>query len=112
MPPKSIGELRHRVTIQRYTETLDGGGGRVKQWADYKTVWAKVQPLSAREYLTAHQNNMEITHLVIVRFTDIMHNDRLRYNNRILTINAITDEEERHKWLTLICWEGGFANED
>ncbi|MFX8086610.1 head-tail adaptor protein, partial [Acinetobacter baumannii] len=52
---QNAGELRHRVTIQAYTEPgrdedgfpIEGG------WSEYKKLWAKVTPLSAKDLIAA-----------------------------------------------------------
>lgn len=47
---KTVGALRHRVTIQALTRADDGFGGRDNEaWVDVATVWADVVPVSGRE---------------------------------------------------------------
>ncbi|WP_395585520.1 head-tail adaptor protein, partial [Pseudomonas syringae group genomosp. 7] len=43
------GTLRHRVLIQQQVTTRDSDGIEQTSWVDVATVWASVEPLSARE---------------------------------------------------------------
>ena len=40
--PVEIGDLKHRITIQKHTTTINENGFEVEAWEDYKTVWAAV----------------------------------------------------------------------
>lgn len=43
------GSLRHRITIERVTETIDAYGGRVPTWEAVGQRWAQVQDVRASE---------------------------------------------------------------
>jgi len=54
----SAGEMDQRVTFQAAGEVDNSLGERVKTWTNIAvrpTVWAKVQPLRAREFFAASQ---------------------------------------------------------
>jgi len=46
----NIGELRHRITLQKPDISVNENGFEVKTYENYKTVWSKVSNLSGREY--------------------------------------------------------------
>ncbi len=106
------GELRHRVTLQARGIASDALGGQVQTWLDVATVWADVEPLSARALMAAQANRSELTHMVTiryqVRFADPLYMATLRilYGKRGLNINGAIDVGERHKFIELLCSEG------
>ena len=72
------GRLRHRVRIDQLENLLDSNGeviqddaGQVAQtWAEVATVWAAIEPLSAREFIQSQATQSQITARVIIRFRD------------------------------------------
>ncbi len=100
------GRLRHRVTIQSRSATMDAAGGQPDTWTDVATVWAGVEPLSGREYLAASANNAEVTHKVTMRHRDgVTAAQRLAFGIRRFDILAVMDRDERGVELTLMCRE-------
>lgn len=73
------GRLRHRVRIEQLENLLDSNGeaiqdentGEVAQaWVEVATVWAAIEPLSAREFIQSQATQSQITARVIIRFRD------------------------------------------
>ncbi|MBO1529648.1 phage head closure protein [Psychrobacter sp. F1192] len=64
------GELRHRVTIQRYVSGGRDADGHLLdgEWTTHKKVYAKVTPLSTKDLLTAQAAQSEITARMMVRY--------------------------------------------
>jgi SPP1 family predicted phage head-tail adaptor len=64
----TVGQLRHRVTIQRLDEsTRDAAGQVVPAWVDVATVFAAVVPVSGRELFASQQVQANVTHKVTMR---------------------------------------------
>ena len=102
----TAGELRQRITFQQPVKADDGYGGHVVSWANLVAVWAKVEPISGREFFYAHQISVEVTHRVKVRYLiTINESMRIMYGGRILEIESIIDMDERHKFLEIFCKE-------
>jgi len=101
-----IGDLRHRVTIQKTVETDDELKTPAVNWEDVVTVWAAVEPLSGREYILAHNVNAEITARIRIRYRPgITPGMRVLYKGRVFDIQAVIDVGERHRELHLMCVE-------
>lgn len=102
-----IGQLRHRVTIQKKNGgTNDGGGNITPNWENVATVWAKVEP-AAFEKVQAGQSVQQITHTVTIRYrADLTATCRLVFNGRILDIKYITNTNERNREMVISCLEG------
>ena len=74
-------------------------------WSEFTTVWAKVEGVSAREYLAAGQMDVSITHRVRMRFLEGLNNKmRIIHRGRTLEIVSILEHDNRsvHE---LICQE-------
>jgi SPP1 family predicted phage head-tail adaptor len=107
MKRPKVGELRTRVTLQKPVDTEDAGAGIAVAWVDVETVWAKVVPLRGSELTHAMALANPVTHRVYIRHrTDVVGKWRLMLGTREMSIQAIVDEEERQKFLTLSCEEG------
>ncbi len=100
-----IGDLRHRITIQKRSTTINENGFEVETWQDYKTVWAAVSNLHGREYFAAAAVQAENTVKFTVRYLpsldttmrinfrgktyDITAIDHIKYQNRFMEIKAL-----------------------
>ena len=108
---KSIkaGKYRHRVTIQRFTETVDPVTGyRTEAWVDYLTaVPAAFIPGPGREYLAAESVRSEVQGRFAIRWSPaaagIQSHDRVVWDGRVweLKSDPLPDETAR-KELTLM----------
>ncbi|ESR22795.1 putative head-tail adaptor [Lutibaculum baratangense AMV1] len=84
----------------------DGSGGTTASWNLVTTLWARVEPLSAVERLTAERLEAAVTHRVTIRHrAGVTHRMRFVLGTRVLEIRGIRDLEERHRYLELTCEE-------
>ena len=101
-----IGELRHRVTIQEKTVTIDTYGGEVVAWADVATVWAAVEPLSGREFLEGGRLENEINHRIRIRYREgLTPSMRVCWQSRAFDIESVIERESRRREIWLMCRE-------
>jgi SPP1 family predicted phage head-tail adaptor len=100
------GELRHRIIIQDYTETLGDIGNPVKTWTDTTTRWGKILPVSSREIIEGRQVEGRATHRVVLRYYDgLTRKSRLKYDGRLFNIEDIINIEERNKVHLIVATE-------
>jgi SPP1 family predicted phage head-tail adaptor len=93
----NAGSLRHRITFQTSTDTVDAGGGLVETWATLATVWASISPLVGRELVNAKMVNSEITHKIRIRhLSTVTPKCRALFGTRIFQIFEVLDYEERN----------------
>ncbi|MBU3100666.1 MULTISPECIES: phage head closure protein [Clostridium] len=101
----TIGDLRHRITLQKLTTIINENGFESDVWQDYKTVWAAVSNLTGREYYQAAAIQAEKTVKFLIRniedldtsmrilFKDKQFNittiDNMKYENEHLEIKAL-----------------------
>lgn len=72
----AAGRLRHRILIERYVLDVDSNGDVIQnpetgettgQWLPLATVWAAIEPLSAREFLAAQATQSQVTARIVIR---------------------------------------------
>lgn len=104
------GKMRHRITFQRFTGSLDDYGDPLQaddsHWADVATVWAAIDPISGREFYAAEQSQSEVSHKVRCRYRSGLNTAmRINFGKRRFSIISIIDWEERHESLLIMCKE-------
>lgn len=111
------GRLRHRVKIQ-YLETLmdsagntqDDNGELLQEWMELGVVWAAIEPLSAREFVSAQAEQSKVVAKIIIRHRNdidpsmrIYHQAQDKYYN---IEGILTDKDSGLEYLTLPVSEG------
>ena len=104
------GKMRHRITFQQFSGTLDDFGDPLQadddNWADVATTWAAIDPISGREFYAAEQSQSEVSHKIRCRYrTGLDTAMRITYGKRRFKIISLIDWEERHESLLLMCKE-------
>jgi len=100
------GKLRHRVTIQRATETQSDSGEVSRTWSTLATVWADIKPTSGAEAFRSGKIRADVGFLVTIRGgVAAAPSDRISLSGRTLEIVSVADEDERGVTLTLGCNE-------
>lgn len=102
------GRLRHRVKIQRPVQTQDPNGDMITEWQTVATVWADIQPLSAREFIQSQAMQSQIVARVVIRHRDgidasmrLVH-ERINRPNVIYSIHGVlADMDSGLEYLTL-----------
>jgi len=73
------GTLRHRVRIEVLGPLLDSNGDSIQDeqtgalaqtWVEVATVWAAIEPLSAREFIQSAATQSEVTARMVMRYRD------------------------------------------
>lgn len=108
--------FRHRIRLQRRSSAKDALGQEGVGWVDVgQPLWADVQPLSGRERLAGQAIHSEVNHTITIRYQRQFSNPRevtamrILYGRsweRVFSIHALIDPEERHQVLDMSCSEG------
>ena len=101
------GKLRHRVIVERFTESQDATTGEpAETWSPAGAVWALVEPLAGQELFEAKRIQPEVTHRVTIRYgSDVTTRDRLVWDGRTFGILSALNIEERRREVQLSCKE-------
>lgn len=101
-----IGDLRHRITLQKLEMVQNAYGEMTETWTDVSTVWASVNPISAREFFQAETVNSEITHKILIRYREnVKPSMRVKFKDRIFFIQSVINFNEKNEALQLMCKE-------
>lgn len=87
------GELRHRVTIERYVSggRDDDGFDLPSSWLLHKKAWVKITPLSTKDLLSAQAADSEITARMKMRYSaalDVDTNMRVIWKGRVFAVDS------------------------
>ncbi len=98
-----LGSMRHRVTIQAPTESVDSNGQPVVTWTNYAlNEPASVNPKGGNEYMRGRQLEAnDITWFVIRWRSDITTLMRLVYNGLNYGITSIDAVEGGRRYLEI-----------
>lgn len=106
------GQLNRRVRLQGRQTTVSADGFSIENWVDIATLWAGLEPVTAREVMQATQETEKITHQVTVRYRTGMSNQlRFRYGSRVFLIHTLLDTNESHRELICLCEESVMGQE-
>jgi SPP1 family predicted phage head-tail adaptor len=96
--------LKHRITIQKKTDSVDSLGSPVETWSDFKTVKAGVfYGSGAKRYETEQEGNTHSYNTVfLIRFLrNFNYSCRIKYNGETFVILAI-EAIERNKGFRIV----------
>ncbi|WDU84211.1 phage head closure protein [Caloramator sp. Dgby_cultured_2] len=97
-----IGDLRHRITFQKYISTIDEEGFATQEWQDIASVWAAVKNLYGREYWEAAAIQAENTVKFTIRYrNDIDNTMRIKFNNKYYNIIFIDNIKYQNKFIEI-----------
>lgn len=98
----SAGNFNKRITFQS-KGGIDAEGYPIEGKVDFKTLWAMVKTISAKEYHQAKSDQSEITTRFIIRYrTDLKEDMTILYGKRTFEIESIINDDEQNKTLTII----------
>src|SRR5687768_13914190 len=90
------GKLRHSITIQRDTTTVNAAGTPVKSWADVATLRAEQVECTAEDHARRFGNSTEQT--LIFRtywFGDVSIGDRIMFEGDAFDIKKLVADDRR-----------------
>tara|TARA_Y100001972_G_C7582027_1_gene291914 strand:+ start:100 stop:426 length:327 start_codon:yes stop_codon:yes gene_type:complete len=104
---QSIGKMRHRLELQKATNTTDAGGGMTQSYNTINIIYGAITPKSGNEKYRQGMVQESTTHEIMIRFVkNISTKYRIKFENRVFNIKNIQNVEERDRFLKLKCTEG------
>lgn len=105
------GKLRHRIILQNPVETQDQNTGEIiETWEDLVTLWAAIEPLSAREFVASQEEDSKVTARITIRYrTNIDAKMRIYHaaKNAYYNIEGVlSDKDSGLEYITLPVSEG------
>ena len=100
------GALSARLVLERPVETPDGQGGMAQSFTALATLWARIEPVSARAEEAAGTLPVRVTHRIwFRRRSDISGGMRLRKGVRLFSIHIFRDPDETGRYTLCDCEE-------
>lgn len=109
MAAVAAGELRHRVDLQEPVTTQDPETGEMETvWTTVARPWAKIAPMSGREFVAAAAEQSEVRGKITIRYRgDCDATMRVVHRGKWYAIHAVLpDAESGIEHLTLMTGEG------
>ena len=104
--PVTIGDLRHRVSIESAVRTSDSAGGASVAWTPFADVWAAIMPSSGSESFVLDRLAGSISHEIWMRYrSDVKPEMRITFGTRVFDIRASFDPQDRGHWLKCLVQE-------
>jgi SPP1 family predicted phage head-tail adaptor len=104
----AAGRLRHRIRIDEQIVHVNSSGEQDVAWEEVTTLWAAIEPLSARESLLAEQVQSKVNARITIRARDdIRASMRAVHGSTVYNIEGvIRDPDSGLEWITLPCSAG------
>ncbi|HUH38762.1 MAG TPA: phage head closure protein, partial [Spongiibacteraceae bacterium] len=84
------GKLRHRLSLQRNHPTQDSTGDLIDDWREYGKAWAAIEPLSARDLISAQAGQSKVVARIVIRHrTGILSTDRIVHGSAVYKIEGL-----------------------
>ena len=113
------GKLTRRIRLESRVETDDAAGEPIATWVLFAELWASIEPLQGREFVTAQQEHSNVTGKIRIRYTPApatgwpgvpgvnakMRAVELPYQ-KVYDIVAVMDLDTRHREMQLLYSEG------
>jgi len=90
------GDLDRRLVLQAPVETADGAGGVARTYEAVTTLWASVEPVSARGTVVADAPGATVTHRITIRTgPEITTRHRFAEGARIYRVVSLRENAKR-----------------
>jgi SPP1 family predicted phage head-tail adaptor len=102
------GSLRHRVRIEELISERDSEGVLQQSWGLVSTVWASIEPLSAREFVASSATQSKVVARIVIRYrSGVKPTMRIAHRGKLYNIEGVlSDKVSGIEYLTLPVSEG------
>ena len=98
------GDLRHEITVQGVTSTLDATGKRTDVWTDKAVCKASMSDVSNKDYYIANAYDGQETVTFTIRWREgITAGDRVLHGSDTYTVREVNHLGYRRDWMMLKC---------
>ena len=102
----TIGELRHRVSLQKFSQTPNGAGGMDDLYTTVATVWTRIDPIAGGRMIDGVQDIERVTHRFIIRYrSDQADWDHVLFGTRRFDVRSVMNQDEANQFLEIMAEE-------
>lgn len=99
----NTGEMRNKIEIQEFIETINENGYPVEDWQTKHHLWAKIKTVKGSEVIKAAAEINTETYRFIVRYTEGLNaKQRIIFKGYIYDIQAVLNDDELQNTQTII----------
>lgn len=99
----NAGEMRNKIEIQEYVESVNENGYPVNDWETKHVLWAKIKTVKGSESINASAEINTNTYRFIVRYTHGLNaKQRVLFKGRLYDIQAVLQDDELMNTQTVI----------
>jgi len=100
-------DFRDSVTVQRETEVADSYGGYTVSWANFASIFGKIESTGGSEPLTAGRLEPDETVVVTCHYrSDLLETDRLVIGGEEFNITRLENIDRRSRFLRIYAETG------
>jgi SPP1 family predicted phage head-tail adaptor len=100
----TIGMLRHKIQILQKREVMTGQSGTSVTYSIVTEPWADVKQVSGYVTFDTKQIDEKVTHKIKIRYRPFVTSENfIRFKKRLYRVRSVENEEERDRWLFLLC---------
>ena len=97
--------LRDRIELQQRDAVISGYEPS-NNWTTYATVWSDKRDPKGTEVSSGLQSNSVMTVVFAIYYNaDVTPQHRVKWGSRVFDIQAVTNPDDRGRWLLLHCTE-------
>ena len=92
----SIGEMRHRISLQKFSQADAAGGGYTDTYTTVNPapVWARIDPIAGGRMIDGVQDQERVTHRFIIRYrSDQADWDWVLFGSRRFHVRTVMNQE-------------------
>lgn len=98
------GLLRDIIDLEQRVVTRNAIGDEVVTWSLVQQVYASIQPIRGREFLSLREMQSDITTRIVIRYlAGVETAMRFKVGDQAYQIDSIVDLENRHRTLECLC---------
>jgi SPP1 family predicted phage head-tail adaptor len=100
----AAGKFRHRIDIEQLTNTQDSSGDMIESWsALHSNVSAAIEPLSAKEFLSAQSTQSQAVARITIRYrAGLNATMRINHNGTLYDpAGFLSDKESGLEYITI-----------
>ncbi len=106
MNRRSVGDLRHRLVVERPVDHIDNNGDRLRSFEPAGELWAAIESLRFAGGFAADRQEQSLTHHVYTRWRpDIRAGMRLRTSDRLMLIRSVLNPDQQKIQMICLCEE-------
>lgn len=107
-----VGNLRHRVELQRQVSITGTRGQAVPSWVKVSDIWVDIEPLQGNQLISAQAVHAEVTSRIIARYRPDFATPaqiaslRIKYKSRVFSLKSALNVDERNRDVDIYASEG------